>query len=399
MDSRKQGSLLNYGLLSMAFSHTLIHVFARIHPALFPVFRDEFALTLQQLVFIAAAPYLGSTILSIPSGFFADKFGSRKVLIICFLIAGAATVAISQSNDPIMLTASISIIIMMSTIYHPASFSYVTKIFSETRGAQALGIHNAGGTLGFALGPLSLSIFVGSMGWGWRSLYFFWTIPIFIVVIAIMKLTPTYRLNQQTPEDDTQKDREDVEKSQFKSLFSTQLIIFLTFVTLRMFSGSIYSDFVPTFLHDEQGLSITQASLVYGTVSLMGVVAGPLGGYFADRVGRKRWLMFAVSGNALCLLIAVLMPTALLFISFYFLSSFCGGCGMAANTSIVTSLTPSRQRGMAYALFFLPGSLMGAIAPIIGATIADSFGLIVLFPISIIISAISIAVLKFGVNV
>lgn len=399
MDSRARKSLINYGLITMAISHTLIHVFARIHPALFPVFRDEFALTLQQLGFIAAIPYLGSTILSIPSGFFADKFGSRTVLIICFLITGTATVAISQSINPIMLTASISMIIMMSTIYHPASFSYVTKIFSEARGSQVLGIHNAGGTLGFALGPLSLSILVGSIGWGWRSLYFFWAIPIFIVIIAMIKIKPIERLSQEESVDEIRTNSKNVENEKFKSLLSTQLIIFLLFVTLRMFSGSIYSDFVPTFLHDEKGLSVTQASLVYGTVSLMGVVAGPLGGYFADRVGKKRWLMLAVSGNALCLLIAALMPSAILFIGFYFLSSFCGGCGMAANTSIITSLTPSRRRGMGYALFFLPGSLMGAIAPIIGATIADSLGLITLFPISIIISAISIVVLKFGVHV
>jgi len=311
------------------------------------------------------------------------------MLLISIALAALGGLLAAVTRSPLMLIIAVCMVFLNTTIYHPASFSYVTKIFSKTRGAQALGIHNAGGTLGFALGPLSLSILVGSMGWEWRSLYFFWAIPIFIVIIAMIKIKPIERLSQEESVDEIRKNSEIVENDKFKSLLSTQLIIFLLFVTLRMFSGSIYSVFVPTFLHDVKGLSVTQASLVYGAVSLMGVVAGPLGGYFADKVGKKRWLMLAVSGNALCLLIAVLMPSALLFIGFYFLSSFCGGCGMAASTSIITSLTPSRRRGMGYALFFLPGSLGGSIAPIIGATIADSFGLITLFPISIIISAIN----------
>ncbi len=130
----------------------------------------------------------------------------------------------------------------------------------------------------------------------------------------------------------------------------------------------------------------------------MGVVAAPLGGYLADRFGNKLWLMVAVAASAVCLLIASLAPNLLLFIGFYFLSGFFGSSGMVATSSIVAKLTPSRQRGMGFALRFLPGSLIGSFAPIVGAILAGLLGLSFLFPISVAITFVGLAVLKLGVN-
>ncbi len=398
---KKGVSILNYGLLVMALTHTLIHVFTRVHPALFPVFRAEFDLTLQQLGLIAAMPRICSTILSLPSGFLTDKLGSRTVLIICFLISGIAAIAVSQSINPFMLTVSISAVIITSTPYHPASFSYVTKLFSEKDRSKALGVQSAGGTLGIALGPLSLTLLVGILGWRWRSLYLLLAFPVLAIIIAIWKLKPIDNFESDREETGREKRTEEAESSQRsapKSLLSVGLIMLLVFVALRMLGNGILNSFIPTYLCDVKGLTVSQASLIYGSVSLMGVVAAPLGGYLADRFGNKQWLMFAVAASAVCLLIASLLPNLLLFIGFYFLSGFFGSSGMVATSSIVARLTPSGQRGMGFALRFLPGSLIGSFAPIVGATLAGLLGLSFLFPISVAATFVGLAVLKLGVH-
>jgi hypothetical protein len=51
-------NLFSYGLLVMAVTHLLTHVFTRVHTALFPVLQDEFGLSLLQLGLIAAIPPL-----------------------------------------------------------------------------------------------------------------------------------------------------------------------------------------------------------------------------------------------------------------------------------------------------------------------------------------------------
>ena len=62
-------------------------------------------------------------------------------------------------------------------------------------------------------------------------------------------------------------------------------------------------------------------------------------------------------------------------------------------------LSPGKQRGLAYALFFLPGSLMGAVSPLVAASIADVWGLATVLVVSTITFFLSLLVLQFGVKV
>jgi MFS family permease len=65
----------------------------------------------------------------------------------------------------------------------------------------------------------------------------------------------------------------------------------------------------------------------------------------------------------------------------------------------MAKLSPGKQRGLAFALFFLPGSIMGAVAPLLAAQIGDLFGLVTIFYAVIIFFFLSIVVLQFGVRV
>ncbi len=72
---------------------------------------------------------------------------------------------------------------------------------------------------------------------------------------------------------------------------------------------------------------------------------------------------------------------------------------MAANSAIIAKLSPSKQRGLGFALYFLPGSVMGAIAPLIAAFIADTFGMYNVFMACIGVYFLAVAVLQFGVKI
>jgi MFS family permease len=84
---------------------------------------------------------------------------------------------------------------------------------------------------------------------------------------------------------------------------------------------------------------------------------------------------------------------------FYLIYGFCNTLGMASRSSIMAGLSPSRQRGLGYALFFLPGSIMGAIAPIVAGYIAESYGFGTIFYLTLGIYALALGILKFMVKV
>ena len=100
-----------------------------------------------------------------------------------------------------------------------------------------------------------------------------------------------------------------------------------------------------------------------------------------------------------CFGLAFVIPNNTVFLILYLTYGFLNFLGMAANSAIMAKLSPGKQRGLAYALFFLPGSIMGAVAPILAASIAEAFGLTIIFYTSTVVFFIALGVLKFGVRV
>lgn len=386
-------SLLSYTLLVMTVTHVLTHAFQGIHTSIFSLLREEFDISLTQLGIIAAIPPLCQALLAIPTGLLSDRIGAKKMLIASFLVATIGAILASQTINLFTFIIAISLVYVNTTIYHPASYSYTTNLFRPSDRSKALGIHGAGGTLGHGLGPLTVSLVIGVLGLAWRNVYLLLTGPMFAALAMVLTLKET-----KTAFDDEARPSVNMDSSPDRFLTSN-LVTFLVFSGLRMMAGSMISTFLVLYLQDVRQLSIAVASFVSSSRTLLGFVAAPLGGYLAARYGEKRWLFNLLVVSYVLLSIALIQPEVTGFIAFYIASGFCGTLVMAARSSIMAQLTPRRRRGLGYALYFLPGSIMGAVAPIVAGYVAASFGFNAVFMISLMISAIALIILKLAVHI
>jgi MFS family permease len=385
--------LFSYGLLVMTLTHLLTHVFTRVHTSLFPILQVEFDLTLQQLGLIAAIPPLAQTLLASPTGLLSDKLGSRWLILGAMAISAVGALLASQAASAVMLIVAVSLVYINTTVYHPAAYSFVTRMFRPRDRLRALGIHGAGGTLGVAIGPISISLIIGVLALGWRQVYLFWLIPFVLGILAMLPI-------RAEPKEDEPPEVEGQQTStQVTKLLSVSLIMFLIFIGIRTFANSMSSSFMALYLVDDRGFTTSQASFYIGLNILVGVFAAPLGGFMAVRYGEKRWLLIVYTLAYCCYGLAIALPSAVAFVVFYLAYGFLMFLGMAANSAIMARLSPGKQRGLAYALFFLPGSLMGAVAPIVAASIADAWSLATIFVVSTITFFLSLLVFQFGVKV
>lgn len=392
-EPREKMSILSYGLLAMTLSHIMTHVFQRIHLTLFPVIRSEFSLSLLQLGVIAGIPHLCQALFYLPSGLLSDRFGSKRMILLSLLVAALGSFMASQTINPTMLIVSVSLVYINTTVYHPAAYSFTTRLFKLRDRAKALGIHGCGGTFGMAIGPISVGILMGILAFGWRQVYLFWFVPILLGIIVVLRI-------RFEPKDDLKDDdRRPKPSFQTNSLFTSSLVMFLVFLSVRMWAWQMISAFLPIYLVDEKGLNNVISSLVYGSSSLMGLVAAPVGGLMASRFGEKKWLLTVLSLSYIFLGLAVAIPNVTVFIILYLSYSFCSFLGMAANSAIMAQLSPSHRRGLAYALFFLPGSIMGAVAPPMAAYIAGAFGLTSIFAFALVGFVVGLVALKLGVEI
>lgn len=386
----KRGKLLTYGLLVMVVSHTLTHVFGGIHTAIFSILRDEFSLTIQQLGLIAAIPPLCQALLAIPTGFLSDKIGSKKMLILSFIFASVGAILAGLARNPLMLVIAISLVYINTTIYHPASYSYTTKMFTAGDRSKALGLHGAGGNLGHATGPLAVSLLVGLLAWQWRKVYLVLAIPMIAGIIMVLFLR----------EEKTERtERKVIEEGEATKLLTTSLVMFLVYNSLRSMGRGMIRSFLVLYLQDIRGMDIALASFLSSSTTLTGLVAAPMGGYMASRLGDKRWLQITLVIAYIFLALSFNLPGNTVFILFYVLYGFSNTLGMAPRNSLIARLTPKKQRGLGYALLFLPGSIVGAIAPIVAGYLAEVIGFGNIFNIAIGINLIGLAILKFMVKV
>jgi DHA2 family multidrug resistance protein len=157
--------------------------------------------------------------------------------------------------------------------------------------------------------------------------------------------------------------------------------------------------FMALYLVDNRGVSEVLASLIIGSSSLMGIIAAPAGGFLATRYGEKRWLLTVLTVSYASFGLAFVLPGTAAFVILYLAHGFCNALGMAANSALMAKLTPSNQRGLGYALFFLPGSIMGTVAPVIAGFIAETFSLTSVFYVSAATFFVSLGVLRVGVRI
>ncbi|HUV55336.1 MAG TPA: MFS transporter [Candidatus Krumholzibacteriaceae bacterium] len=392
-DKQKTAKLLSYGLIVMAATHTFTHVFGGIHTAIFSLLRDEFSLSLQQLGLIAAIPPLCQALLAIPTGLLTDRIGSKKMLLLSFAFAAAGAILAGVARNPVMLVIAISLVYINTTIYHPASYSYTTKLFKPHDRSKALGLHGAGGTLGHAMGPLAVSLLVGVLAWQWRQVYLVLAVPMIIGIAMVLFI------KEETPEEKKLNDEKPEEEGDSQKFLTASLVMFLVYSALRSMGGSMISSFLVLYLQDIRGMDIALASLISSATTLTGLMAAPIGGYMAARYGDKRWLQVALLAAFTLLALSFNVPGNTAFTALYVAYGFTNTLGMAPRSAIMAKLTPRRQRGLGYALFFLPGSIVGAIAPVVAGYLAGLIGFGNVFNIAIAINFTALAVLRFAVKV
>jgi MFS family permease len=113
-----------------------------------------------------------------------------------------------------------------------------------------------------------------------------------------------------------------------------------------------------------------------------------------DKVGEKQWIAVGLVAQIVSLSIIAFAPTLTWLLLSYLLYAFFGLMEMPAVQSLIAKYVPTGGRGLAFSLSFLPGTVMGAISPVMAAFIVDSWGLWYVFPLALVF--LGAAVVLFG---
>lgn len=387
--------LINLGIIAMVVTHALVHAAGNMTSTLNPELKKDFDLSNLQIGIISAVPPLAQAIFSIPAGWISDRSGAKKMVTVSIAIAALGALVAGFSYNPWMFVVSAALMTLTSTFYHPPAHSYTARVSKPKDRAKAMGLLNAGGTFGIAIGPLSISILMGGLGFQWRQVYLFWVIPIILGILMIM-FTKTDPAGESS--NGNGNGHEEHDENEPTSLLTKEFLLYISSRGVRMLGMGMFGPFLSLYLSEVRGWSLTNIALMFGISGILGLVASPIGGVLASRFGEKRWVIACFLFSSTFFLSAFYINGTYAFMVMYLIYRLFGIMAMPGQAAITSRLSPPSQMGMGFALTFMPSSVTGILAPVIAAWILDSYGYLPMFITATAIMFSSIGIFALAVK-
>jgi len=364
----------------------MMHVFTQMHIALIPILRPELGLDALAIGLIASIPLVVQGLLTIPGGLLADRVPRLRMIAAGLAASTAGGFLMTLANTVPLLIAFTCLFSVSSTLLHPPALSAVSDLIPNRIRGKAFGFFGAAGTFGIALGPISLSFLLDIIGW--RNVYMLWSIVSAAVSVLFLRfgLAGIRKEKSSVPESRG--------SSQSMRLFmNITLILMLVIMAARSFGGNAVNTYITTYFVDVLKIEAETAILLFGMSPLVGALASSVGGVMVDRTGGKMWFALGFMMQITSLLVVAFSPIIPLVLATYLLYSFFGSMEMPAEQYIIAELVPNTGRGLAFSLSFLPGTLVGSIAPVLLAFVIVGSGIWYIFPFAVAMFSSALVIL------
>ncbi|MEW6761973.1 MAG: MFS transporter [Pseudomonadota bacterium] len=353
-------------LFSVAFVHLLNDCVQAVLPAIYPLLKDQFALSFTQIGLITLTFQCTASLLQPWIGLYTDKRPIPFLLPagMCITLLGVALLATAGSFAMLLLAAGM--IGVGSSTFHPEA-SRVARLASGGRFGFAQSLFQVGGNLGSAFGPLLAAAIIVGSGQGRIA----WLMVLVLLAVAVLFQVSRWYAGH------LKKATGKIAVHAGPGLSRGRVLWALIVLALLVFSKYIYmaslSSYYTFYLIEKFQVSV-EAAQGYLFLFLAAVAAGTFaGGPIGDRIGRKRVIWFSILGAApftLALPYVDLFWTAVLSVIIGLVMS----SAFSAIVVFAQELVPNKV-GMIAGLFFgLMFGISGIGAALMGA-IADSTGI------------------------
>lgn len=296
-------------ILSLSFCHLLNDMMQSLVPALYPILKENYALSFSQVGLITLAFQFTASMLQPVVGMYTDKRPQPYSLMIGMGFTLVGLLMMSQAHSYPVILISAALIGMGSSVFHPEA-SRVARMAAGGRYGLAQSLFQVGGNLGQASGPLLAAFIVVPRGQ--ESLIYFCAAAL-IAMTVLFQVGNWYRARRATAKPAARKGAAAAAPASH-GLSKGRVAFTVTILIVLLFSKNVYQaslgSYYTFYLIQKFGLSV-QTAQFYLFAFLIGVVLGTLmGGWVGDKIGRIPVMWFSILG---ALPFALMLPHANLF--------------------------------------------------------------------------------------
>lgn len=384
-DNTKNSNKTVYSVLfAVGIAHLLNDSIQSVIPAIYPILKDNYALSFTQIGVITLVFQLTASILQPFVGIYTDKKPRPMSLVVGMILSffGLLSLAFATNFNYILL--SVSLLGIASSIFHPEA-SRVSYLASGGKRGLAQSIFQVGGNAGNAIGPLLTAFLIIPFGQrfiGWVGV---------LAVIGIFLLIYVGRWYQNKIIHNL-KNKTATKVESTHSISKRKIVISMILLLILMFSKNFYmasmTSYFTFFLIEKFHITV-QASQLYLFTFLVSVAIGTIiGGPLGDRFGRKLIIWVSILGAApFTLLLPHVGLTATIIVA------ICVGLVLSSAFSAIvvyaTELVPGKI-GLVSGLLFGLAFGFGGIGSAILGWLADKVGIEQVFNICAFLPLIGI---------
>ena len=279
-------------IFALSFSHMLNDTIQSLIPALYPMLKDNFALSFAQIGLITLAFNTTGSILQPLVGHYTDKHPQTYALAAGMTATLLGLLLLSVADSYALLLVAAALVGTGSSVFHPES-SRVARMASGGRHGMAQSMFQVGGNIGSSIGPLLAAFIVlrrGQTSVAWFSIAA-------LVAITVLTFVGRWYARERVRRAALPKRRAMGTGAALSRnrVIGAIVVLFMLILSKYLYITSLGS-YYTFYLMDKFRLSAESAQ-IYLFVFLFSVALGTVvGGPIGDRVGRKYVIWVSILG-------------------------------------------------------------------------------------------------------
>jgi MFS family permease len=379
-DLKAGNPFFSWGIVAMLWVVAFLNYFDRI---LITTMRDpivsDFSLSDAQFGLLTSLFLWTYGFLSPFGGFFADKYGRKKVIVFSVFVWSAVTLwtgFISSFSEMLVARACMGI---SEACYIPAALALITDYHKGRTRSLATGLHMSGLYTGLALG--GIGGYIAEL-WGWR--YGFQAFGAFGILYSIVLICFLKDVPKEHSEKDTLKEVRSAGtinlSGSVRILFGKRSFWFLLlyFSVLGMVNWLV-NGWLPTFFKEHFHLGLGEAGISATGYIQIGSFAGVvIGGVLADRWSRynqRSRLYTVIIGFSLGAPFLFLMSSTSVFmiaVAAMMVFGLARGFSDANLMPILRQIVDSRYIATSYGFLNFLSTIIGGVMVYVGGLLKDA---------------------------
>ena len=179
-----EASLERRSIAYVSSLHGLLHVLELAYGVVLVAVAADLGASLFVLGVVANVFGFAYGLTAVPVGILADRVSETRLLAICALGMGVASIGVSLAPDVAILAVALAILGVALGLFHPVSSAFVAR--TATRTGLGFAYLGTGGNIGLALGPIMVGAIAA--GLSWRIAYVVFAVPCVVLALLIARL-------------------------------------------------------------------------------------------------------------------------------------------------------------------------------------------------------------------